>query len=520
LSTDFALLGVNPVPGENPAGADARYEPEYAVVLAEIEKLSFSGQGEAVSWPRIEENAAAILAGKSKDIQVAVYLAAALWHNRGFEGMLAGMRLLSGLLGNFWAAAWPPVKRLRGRSNALDWWRERASEFLQEQANTPVSRALRTDLLESLAALEETIHSLLPDAATLRELASAIQRLPAPPSDDAPSPDRQAPREQSTAPSPDAPRTTPAGSAAATETGNGDAPAGNDPVALRRRFIEAGQEYLEAARRAEPADATLWRLSRLLLWGAITATPAAENGQTPLPPPDMPELARAQRELEAGNALEAAFAAEAFFVTAPLCLDVQAVIDKALSALGPQFAEAAQAVREESARLIARLPGLEKLSFNDGSPFAGPQTVVWLQGLLRPLRSGREDSGDGRGSPAGSPAQHLEEARTLLAQNKLAGALDLLDAAKTDSPAENLLCRTAQLRLLCEAGKGGVALPLAEALLAETAARNLDDWDPRLALEALTAVQGALTLFDAQNTQLRRDVTRRIARLRPSSALD
>lgn len=67
----FAALGSCPVPGETPAGDDARYEPEYAAVLEEIEKLSFSVQGAPVSWPAVEKNAVLILSEKSKDLQIA-----------------------------------------------------------------------------------------------------------------------------------------------------------------------------------------------------------------------------------------------------------------------------------------------------------------------------------------------------------------------------------------------------------------------------------------------------------------
>jgi type VI secretion system protein VasJ len=229
----------------------------------------------------------------------------------------------------------------------------------------------------------------------------------------------------------------------------------------------------------------------------------------------MQGLAEARQKLEAGNALEAALKAEEFFAAAPLCLDAQVLIWKALSAMGPQFGEAAQGVREESARLLARLPGLEKLSFSDGSPFASPQTVLWLQADPNPLRPGGEEPGAAR-DPF---PERMREARALLEQSKLSEALDLLDAAKTHSPSENLRCRIAQLRLLCEAGKGEVGLALAEALLAETTAHDLDNWDPSLALDALAAIGDALTLFEAQNTQTRREVTGRIARLHPSSAL-
>jgi type VI secretion system protein VasJ len=500
---DFAALGERPVPGGSPAGEDARYAPEYAAVLAEIEKLSFSGQGDTASWPLIEEQAAAVLSNTSKDITMAAYLAVALCHNRGFAGMLAGVRLLSGLLTRFWETAWPPPKRMRGRINALDWWHERVLAFVREQAANavPLSAELRKSLPQALAALEATASSRMPEAASLQNVIEAVRNLPAPGSASA---ERRTPDAQS-APEPGAP-------AEPEENATAD-----DAVALRRRFVAAAQAYLAAARRAEPADARLWRLSRLVLWSAVTALPPAENKQTLLPAPDMEVLARARQKLEAGNALEAAFIAEDFFATAPFCLDAQAFIGKALSGLGPRFAEAAQAVQEECARFAADLPGLETLRFSDDSPFASPQTAAWLQETARAAHADEKPAVP-EASRASAPVRRLEEARELLAQNRLPQALDLLDAAKTDSPSENLRFRTAQLRLLCEAGKGDAALALAEALLAETADRDLDNWDPGLALEVLTVARSALILFG--DTQHRPGATRRIARLRPSAALE
>ncbi|MDR3358625.1 MAG: type VI secretion system ImpA family N-terminal domain-containing protein [Desulfovibrio sp.] len=66
MDATFVDLCMHPVTAEKPAGEDSRYEPEYAAVLAEIEKLSFSGQGDTPSWRVVEEQGAAILTAKSK----------------------------------------------------------------------------------------------------------------------------------------------------------------------------------------------------------------------------------------------------------------------------------------------------------------------------------------------------------------------------------------------------------------------------------------------------------------------
>jgi type VI secretion system protein VasJ len=377
---------------------------------------------------------------------------------------------------------------------------------------------LRNRILESLSGLEETTAALLPDFPPLKDMASLIQRLRPPISGH-----EQAKQDLGQ----NAPPARPGHAAPAAPAREippmaqefPPAQPSDDPAVLRRRFIEAGREYLVRAMRMEPANASLWRLSRLVLWSGIVALPQAEGNRTLLPAPDTAVLELARRKLEAGNALEAAFAAEEFMATAPFCLDVQPVVFKALSALGPQFAEAAQAVRDESSRFAARLPGLEKLSFNDGTPLASPQTAAWLPGRSEQSRTGPEKENIEDPRSDNSLNRCFAAARELLAQDRLPEALDAIDAAKTASPSTNMRFRAAQLRVLCEAGEAKAALALAGTLLADSAARDLDNWDPGLALEALLAAQRAFLLFDAQNTEVLHGTLSRITRIQPSAAL-
>lgn len=524
----FAALGSCPVPGETPAGDDARYEPEYAAVLEEIEKLSFSAQGAAVSWSAIEKNAILILSEKSKDLQIASYLGVALWQNRGIEGLLDGVRVLAGFLETFWETGWPALKRMRGRVNAVDWWHERTYHFLQEAAAQlpPVSSDVRQALLDELARLDTLVSSLMPDASGLHDLSAAVRRLPIAPAgqsvEEPPAPaikkekeqEEQTEEEKKTGAAPP-PEPAPVPEAPAPAPAPEPAPATEDPAVLRRNFVTSGLAYLASARRAAPGNASLWQLSRLIIWGGIIALPASENGQTLLPPPDAATLARARQKLLEGNALEAALEAEDCFATAPFLLDAQKIAHAALSALGPQFADAAARVAEESASFFSRLPGLEKLSFVDGTPFASPETIAWLR------RSAAAASGESdRPAPGDDRFKAVfASAGELMAANRLAEALAALDAAKTESPSANMRLRAYQLRLLREGGRLEAAQALAEALLQETSSRDLDNWDPQLSLETLIAVQDVLVLNPSFYERELRDVRRRIARLSPA-ALD
>ena len=517
----FETLGACPVPGTTPAGEDARYEPEYAAVLEEIEKLSFSGQGSPVSWTAIEKNAVAILSEKSKDMQIAAYLGVALWHNRGLDGLADGIRVLAGLLENFWETGWPALKRMRGRVNAIDWWHERAYAFVQEAATQDAALTAQgqQDILDALAKLDGLVATLMPDASPLRDLLAAVRRLPVSPEPEAASDAPATQAEPETGPPKASPATAPATPPApSSATPPAESVAADDPIALRRHFASAGLAYLAAARPAEPGNASLWRMSRLIIWGSIAALPPSEGGQTLLPVPDMATLAQARQKLQTGNPLDAALEAEAFFATAPFCLDAQETIHAALCALGPSCADAARCVLEESLSFFSRLPGMDTLSFTDGTPFAEPQTLAWLRGGAALLRPPHTESLLPSGGDACDAA--FQAARDLLAQNKLTEALAALDAAKTPSPAVNLRLNLYQLRLLREAGKNAAAQALAEALLEEITARDLDAWDPQLSLATLTAARDAFGLAESRYERELREVRRRIARLRPASALD
>ncbi|MDR1686506.1 MAG: type VI secretion system protein TssA [Desulfovibrio sp.] len=536
--SSYATLGLQPIPGDNPAGKDARYEPEYAAVLAEIEKLSFSGSGQTVSWPDVEKNAAAVLADQSKDLQIAVYLSVALWQNNGPEGMLAGIRILADMFGTYWETAWPELKRMRGRVNAVNWWHERSSAFLKEYAEQSgfVSDGLSKKLTDELGRLDGLIASLMPDAASLRDMTSAVRQLSAPQQEVSPGPPSAPAQsaEQTAAPADETEQPAPA---AAVSPGSDAAPADNLAL-LHRNFRAAAQAYLPAALRKQPADAALWQLSRLVVWGAVTTIPESDDGRTQLPAPDMNALAEARLNVKAGKVLEAALAAEAFFSTAPFCLDAQEIVYSALATLGPQFAAAAQSVLDAAVTFITRCPGVETLSFSDGTPFAAPQTLVRLREAVTAQENRNADKAR---TPSGEADANLyASAKALLAQNKLTEAVTSLDAAKGQSPAANLRLTVCQVRLLCEAGKAEAAGILAESVLRETTARDLDTWDPEAALDALLAVRDAFSQnmtgkqsalgrlvksSDAassatQYAEMLHDVRCRIARLRPASTLE
>ena len=512
-------LGTTPIPGDSPAGFDARYEPEYAEVSTEIGKLGSATQGGGVAWAKIADQGRIVLEQKSKDLQIAAYVGIAWQETRGLAGLLDAVDLFLALFGTFWETAFPPLARLRRRTNAFDWWHERAYAGLQKYGEASALPAdMVNGLTERLANLDQLVGELMPDAASLRDMLEAVRRLPAPEAAQPVQPPVAEPAAQ-----PVQPATQAAQSAAQPQTPvqpGTAASSGDDAQAALKDFAAAGSRYALLAHRATPEDPLPWQILRLALWSRVAALPPATDGQTHIPPPDAERLAGLRRMLEAGKHLAAALGGEDVFASSIFCLDAQCVIDAALEGLGDAYAEARQRVREETARFVRRLVGVERLAFDGGMPFADPETLHWLASLneaATPALPTPPPASTAESLPDTAHARLFAEAERLAAEKQLGAALRLLEQAQGDSPAANIPLRVRQLRLLCIARERDIAAALAQGLLGELDTRQVESWDIALALDVLLAARDAFAL--AKDKEGLADAQRRIARLRPSAAL-
>lgn len=105
-----------PIQGENPSGEDLRYTRVYddikearraddAFALGEWQRETKSSDWETVISLSLEA-----LGGKSKDLQIAVWLAEALVMKEGFGGLTVGLRIISGLTERFWDTVYPGIE--------------------------------------------------------------------------------------------------------------------------------------------------------------------------------------------------------------------------------------------------------------------------------------------------------------------------------------------------------------------------------------------------------------------------
>ena len=109
-----ALLA--PVPGENPAGEDLRYTQTYDEIKEARRADDPHDRGEwqrelkTADWDKVVALAVEALTGKTKDLQIAAWLTEALTLTAGFDGLATGLKLLVGLLRDFWDKVYPQVE--------------------------------------------------------------------------------------------------------------------------------------------------------------------------------------------------------------------------------------------------------------------------------------------------------------------------------------------------------------------------------------------------------------------------
>ena len=494
----------SPISPEFPAGQDAKALPEYEAVLAELAKLNSMEGSASLDWEVVAQNAGHILEKQSKDISIASYLAIALAETEGLEGWREGAAILTAVLNTWWDDAFPPLKRMRARTNAVDWWHERSKGFL-EKPQGPIAGDAHAALLEALRELDAAIAERLPDCQALYDLRDLIRSIPLKP--------EETPAE---APAAGQPQAAPAPSAPARESAAPHAampePAGEETEEQARTlWAQAARRCYDAAfKTACPAHPLAFRALYVMLWGGVRQCPPEENGVTPIQGPDASALEAMRTQLAAGRGEAAARSIALQIPSATFCLDMHRMLHEALVQAGPRFAPAALVVGQETLAFIDRFPGVESLRFTDNTPFADGATRAWLEGLKAPAAS------SGKGSAADAL---VESVAALVGEKRIAEALDRLrDARRGCDGPTGLRIRLEEMRLLHSQRQTEAALSLADAVETLLERHRIEEWDPPLCERALRALY-AVRSEDPEGKARARELFARLAVLAPSAVL-
>jgi type VI secretion system protein VasJ len=515
-SMDISSLGREPICAERPAGADVRYDAAFSELQEEVDKLSLPSAAGGVNWEKVTRFAAEILAHKSKDLLVATYLAVALIHTRRQDGFSSGIKLIMDLLSRFWEELYPSKARVRGRLRSLEWWIEKSENALRQLPALSIPEAQARLIRDNLEQIEQLLRQHLNDAPSVRGLADLTDeliaaRLPEAASE-ATRPDRPPPSAEEVL-------------TAAMPSQAAQTPSGEEIQSLQIAKRNLDHHFLKIREvagyylRQDVAAPVAYRLNRQAVWCVIEDMPPASGGKTRIPAPDKQVMKMLFELRDTGDAEALLKAAEGRLPQYIFWLDLNRFTAEALTRLGQRFTKAHQAVCQETAFLLHRLPGLEGLSFADGTPFANPETKQWLAGIV--MDSGRAAGLDEAPSLPAAPfdegmSADIAEAHVLIIGGKMLEAIEKLQRKLSGaaSSREKILWRLAIARLMIDVRQVKLALPQLEQIIREIDHFRLEDYDPALALRGLKLAWAGLELQNDTSVKIKTsDLLDRIARI-------
>jgi len=510
---NFSSLGLQAISDAQPAGNDVRDEADFDLLQNEIAKMSNPVTSGTLDWQQVVQLSATLLSDKGKDILVACYLAGGLLQTRGLPGLLDGVQVLNDMLQTYWDTLYPPLQRLRGRRNALQWLIERIKLHGDEtdwSALAPQEPALVEGLREALKAIDALLVDKDSDAPSLRPAISQVNTIPV--REIVPEPVDGDKDGDINADSPSAQQT--ASSSAASAAAGAAAAATIIALDSAEHVEQASTAALEKLgdiadwlSDAELNKPLAFRLKRIAVWATIENLPLLRGGQTLLPGP-IPQIQDVLRNLLNSQSNEDLIRfAEAQLTLFPFWLDLNCIAAQAMERLGASFDAARHEVCGETTRLLGRLPGLEQMAFVSGMPFANAETLQWLQALNTAAndRGGADgtDGMSGTGARSDSLQTALAGARALAAENDVAGAAAGLQKAidQTSAPRSKLQLRIHLCELLFAQRPGANLDAFARALIAEIDRFELQTWDPPLALSGLQAAYNIVARNDEAKSE-------------------
>jgi len=120
---------LQPVPGDNPGGADLRYDPLYDKIKEarreeeDLDQGDWKRERKVADWPLTTKLCEEAIATRSKDLQLAAWLTEAAIRQRGFTGLTEGIALMQGLVEGFWDHLYPELEDgdAEFRATPLEW---------------------------------------------------------------------------------------------------------------------------------------------------------------------------------------------------------------------------------------------------------------------------------------------------------------------------------------------------------------------------------------------------------------
>jgi len=536
---DLLSLGKDPISPDQPTGSDVSYDTEFDELEAEIRKLSFSGG----DWKKVGDLSALILAEKSKDLRAAGYFAVSQVHTNQIEGLTIGITVLHDMIEHFWDELFPPKKRMQRRLGAIKWWLEKTENTIKwwlektESATKTIKfKPIQNEIIEELKSILNKLNALLiehmPKPPTFKPLMSQIEKIPVVKKKEQPEPNA---KEKKSPPKPvdkkkkrePRPRTEdPPVVPADPPRLSGEIVDEGDAKALLDDSLKNLGQLADFWFKTDPENPRSYRFRRTAAWLSLDRLPADREGVTIIQPPPVHEAQVLNSVREKKDWKELLKAAEPKVYQQEFWIDLHRMVAEALSNLGNGYQDALDAVCQETALFVYRMPGLINLSFADETPFADPETRQWVKNIalgssaamFEPIQiteSNGEDKTD-------RMENAIKKAMALVEKKKIVEAVSSLqeELQSAFSKKEALLWRLALCQILLSSKKANMALPHLEVILEIIDNYKLEDWDPKLALKGFKMVfQGYRAHSDKAIKQQSEQILNRIGKIHPVEAL-
>jgi len=443
------------------AGRDPGYEDAFFELKDEASKLS--GIDDALIVRHCEQ----LTKETGKDLRVAGYYTFARLRQDGPAGFADGLELVAALVDRFGEAILPV--RAEAKKGALDMLATtRMLGMLDSRGEFEPD-----DFERAIAALDLLIARTggwpEPARPNLQPLVARFARTEEP---------AQNANVESAARQPDM-----AASATAAST-----------ISSARDLLDQTRALTDWLRNQEDGYLSSARVARSIRWDTLhELPPAAASGHTRLAPPrgevrqQLKRLVLQKQWYELLERVEGAFMEGVNH----LWFDLQYFQHVALDHIGPPYDSWRDLLRADFALFLERLPAIERLAFDDGTPFADDTTLEWIarHAVVRNLEAGDgvtplPVSADHEDGAAGDWPEIEAQARDIAASDGIEAAFIWLDAVpglRTDR--QRYLQRLVMARIADHAGHTDAALALLAELDAAARAVPLARWEPALTFE-------------------------------------
>ncbi|TDA44887.1 type VI secretion system protein TssA [Burkholderia pyrrocinia] len=479
-----------PIPGEHTCGRDPGYEDAFFELKDEANKLSGIDDG------LIVRTCEQLLKETGKDLRLVGYYTFARLRQDGPAGFADGLELAASLIDRFGEAVLPA--RAEAKRAALEML---ATSRMIETLNSRGDFA-PADLERALAALDVLVAQTgnWPEAArpNLQPLITRFERKEEP---------ARGANPGATAPQKIA-----------------SVPASSGAIASTRDLLDQARSMSTWLRDQENGYLPSVRLVRSVRWDTLHDVPPADAASHTRLAPPRAELRQQMKRLvlqkhwhELLERVEGAFMEGVNH----LWFDLQYFQHVALDHVGTPYSTWRELLRADFALFLERLPGIERLAFSDGTPFADDTTLEWIarHAVVRDLEAGETVapllvSADSDGDAAGDWPEIETQARELAAREGIETAfawLEALPGMKTDR--HRYLQRLVMARLADHAGRPDAALALLAELDASSRSLPLMRWEPALTFEVKQQLVKTMKAMSSRKDADKPALMRRVAEL-------